>query len=210
MGMLSEKLPTTVIVGGTEVGIQTDFRTSILFEELLNDPELTDMEKITQAVELYYGRQVIRWEDRQEAVEQIISFYTGGSPSRKKTQNDDEEFEQTEALYSYEYDGDKIYAAFKHDYNIDLQNVDYLHWWEFKALFRGLSDENEIMKVIGYRGMTIDPKLPSSQQDFYRRMKRIHALPAKKEEEDFMEAMQEVLLNGGSLKEFLERNGSVE
>lgn len=212
MGMLSERLPETVIVGGVEVGIDTDFRTSILFEELLNDPELTNLQKVMQAVEMYYGAQVIRWEDRNEAIEKILWFYNGESTGQqgKTGEEDDGEVEAADALYSFEYDADKIFAAFQHDYGIDLQSIDYLHWWKFKALFKGLSEENEIVKIIGYRGMVIDPKLPSRQQDFYRKMKRIHALPAKREEQELQDELEQILLNGGSLKEFIERNGSDE
>lgn len=212
MGMLSERLPDTVIVGGVEVGIDTDFRTSILFEELLNDPELTNLQKVMQAVEMYYGAQVIRWEDRNEAIEKILWFYNGESNRQqsKTGGEEEEEVEAADALYSFEYDADKILAAFQHDYGIDLQSIGYLHWWKFKALFKGLSEENEIVKIIGYRGMVIDPKLPSSQQDFYRKMKRIHALPAKREEQELQDELEQILLNGGSLKEFIERNGSDE
>ena len=212
MGMLSERLPETVIVGGAEVRIETDFRTSILFEELLNDPELTNLQKVMQAVEMYYGTQVIRWEDRNEAIEKILWFYNGESQKRerKAAEESEDDVEAADALYSFEYDADKIFAAFQHDYGIDLQNIGYLHWWKFKALFKGLSEDNEIVKIIGYRGMVIDPKLPSSQQDFYRKMKRIHALPAKREEQELQDELEQILLNGGSLKEFIERNGSDE
>lgn len=209
MGMLSERLPETVSVGGVEVGIDTDFRTSILLEELLNDPELTNLQKVMQAVEMFYGTQVIRWEDRNEAIEKILWFYNGGTKSQKEESVDgreDDEVEATDALYSFEHDADKIFAAFQHDYGIDLQSIDYMHWWKFKALFKGLSEENEVVKIIGYRGMVIDPKLPSSQQDFYRKMKRIHALPAKREEQALQDELEQILLHGGSLKEFLERN----
>lgn len=206
MGMLSERLPDTVMVGGMEVSINTDFYTSILFEELVNDEELDDMQKFTQAIELYYGRGVIRWSDREEAFNRIVEFYTGGGPKTNHT--DEEDAAPSQALFSYEYDGEKIYAAFKHDYGIDLQEVKYLHWWKFKALFRGLSEDNEIMKIIGYRGMTIDPKMSQEQQKFYRSMKRIHALPAQRKEEQMLDEVSEILMNGGSLKEYLERENS--
>lgn len=212
MGMLAERLPESVIVGGMEVRIETDFRTSILFEELLNDPELTNLQKVMQAVEMYYGTQIIRWEDREEAIEKILWFYNGDQ-KRQNSRNSDEETDEvmaSDALYSFEYDADKILAAFQHDYGIDLQSIGYLHWWKFKALFKGLSEENEIVKIIGYRGMVIDPKLPSSQKDFYQKMKRIHALPAKREEQELQDELDQILLHGGSLKEFMERNRSGE
>ncbi|WP_242840658.1 Gp15 family bacteriophage protein [Clostridium hydrogeniformans] len=36
-------------------------------------------------------------------------------------------------------------------YGADLQNVEYLHWWKFKAL----KEDNEIFKIMGYRYMDL-------------------------------------------------------
>ena len=41
------------------------------------------------------------------------------------------------------------------DYQIDLETVDYLHWWKFRMLFDGLSGDTEIKQRIMYRGINL-------------------------------------------------------
>lgn len=59
-------------------------------------------------------------------------------------------------IYNYEFDAEYIYSAFMQQYRIDLQEIKYLHWWKFKALFNGLSKETQFVQIMGYR--SIDTK----------------------------------------------------
>lgn len=52
--MLVDYLPETVEIEGTEYAIETNFRTFILFEMMMQDPELSDAEKARQGLELVY------------------------------------------------------------------------------------------------------------------------------------------------------------
>ena len=52
MNLLVDLLPTTVDIEGIEYEINSDFRTSILFELLMQDVEIEDEEKIIQALQL--------------------------------------------------------------------------------------------------------------------------------------------------------------
>ena len=56
MNLLIDLLPTTVNIEGIEYKINSDFRTSILFELLMQDVEIEDGEKIIQALQLYYRK----------------------------------------------------------------------------------------------------------------------------------------------------------
>ena len=47
-----------------------------------------------------------------------------------------------------EFDNDLIYSAFKDQYSIDLQEIEYLHWWKFKAMFDALKDDNKIVEIM--------------------------------------------------------------
>ena len=58
-------------------------------------------------------------------------------------------------VFSFSKDFSCIYSAFKRDYDIDLLRIPYMHWWEFKMLFDGLAEDNEIKKRIMYRGVDI-------------------------------------------------------
>ena len=48
--MLVDYLPETVEIEGTEYAIETNFRTFILFEMMMQDPELSDAEKARQGL----------------------------------------------------------------------------------------------------------------------------------------------------------------
>ena len=54
MNLLIDGLPTSVEISGQMVEINTDFRTGILFEEALQDPELDDLGKLRTALDLYF------------------------------------------------------------------------------------------------------------------------------------------------------------
>lgn len=62
--MLVDYLPETVEIEGTEYAIETNFRTFILFEMMMQDPEL-DAEKARQGLNWYIRRfrriWMLRW-----------------------------------------------------------------------------------------------------------------------------------------------------
>ena len=59
--MLVDYLPETVEIEGTEYAIETNFRTFILFEMMMQDPELSDAEKARQGLELVYPEIPENW-----------------------------------------------------------------------------------------------------------------------------------------------------
>lgn len=84
-------------------------------------------------------------------------------------------------------------------YSIDLQDIEYLHWWKFKALLRTLSSDLEFSKIMEYRSVDIDATMTKEQRDFYRRKKELYALPLPADEEEKVDAIAEALMNGGDL-----------
>lgn len=196
MNMLLDSLPTHVEIDSENYKINSDFRTSVLFEMLMQDDEICEEEKIHIAIELYYD---IVPNDINKAIEKILWFYrcgkdtviTVGSGSGKSNQ-----------IYSFDYDDDYIYSAFLDQYRVDLQDVD-LHWWKFKAMFKGLKDDNEIIKIIGYRSMTINKQMSKEEKEFYKKMKSIHKIPNSKTENEKINQIEEALINGGNLDDIL-------
>jgi len=198
--MLVDPLPETVEIGGKEYVINTDFRVSVLYELLMQDDEVSDREKVRQALLLYYPEIP---NDVREAVHKILWFYGCGKAKPGKQQDqeqsEDEAIAETEKVYSFEYDDGYIYAAFMSQYGIDLADIEYLHWWKFRAMFKALEEKTEFMKIIGYRSVDITSKMPEEQKKYYRRMKSIHALPVSEKEQEAEDKIIEALRNGQSL-----------
>ncbi len=182
MNILIDVLPEYVEIDGIEYKINTDFRIGIMFELLIQDNTLTDMEKVEIALNLYYPEIP---HDPIQALEKILWFYRCGKEyDAESPQEGTEGTTQQQAIYSFEHDAEYIYAAFLDQYGIDLQDIEHLHWWKFKALFKGLKEDNLIVKIMGYRAIKIDDNMTDSEKKFYRRMKRIYALPDNRTQEE--------------------------
>ena len=192
--IILDVLPETVEIDGAEYRINSDFRISILFELLMQDDEVGKRQKLIQGLKLYYPEIP---QNMTEAVDKMIWFYRCG----KETGNGGHGSGSGRAkqIYSFEYDDDYIYAAFLEQYGIDLQDIEELHWWKFRALFRGLSEDTEFVKIMGYRSVKITSEMSKEQREFYKKMLSIHALPITDAERKADELLTEALLNGGDI-----------
>lgn len=198
MNILLDLLPETVEIGDVEYPINTDFRISILFELMMQDHSLSDEEKMVEAIRLYYPKIP---HDLEEAVEKLVWFYRCGKTDKAKKQRESSEEEDTQErlVYSFEHDDRYIYAAFLSDYGIDLQDIENLHWWKFRAMFLALDDNCEFKKIMGYRSMKITSKMSQEQRAFYEKMQRIHALPVSEDEQEKYDAITKALMGDGDL-----------
>ena len=194
-------------LGGAEYPINTDFRVSILFELMMEDASVPEEQKAIKAVKLFYP-ELPPVELLHEAVKALLWFYQAGKEQKtpkRRVNAEGEETDETaeddyvERIYSFEYDDDYIYSAFLSQYRIDLQDIEYLHWWKFRAMFRALDEDCQFCKIMSYRSIKINNDMTKSQKAFYRRMKSVHALPVPQEERERMDAITQALLNGGDL-----------
>mgnify|MGYP001860472600 CR=1 FL=1 len=78
-------------------------------------------------------------------------------------------------------------------YNIDLNEIDYLHWFKFKSLFEGLDDDNRICQIMSYRAIDLSKIKDKEQKKKYKKLKMKYALPDNRTEEeketDFADAL---------------------
>ena len=200
MNLLLDLLPTTVDIEGIEYEINSDFRASILFELLMQDVEIEDEEKIIQALQLYY-RQCPHNID--EAINKMLWFYSCGKENTLKA--DSKAGSSSEKIYDFDYDDEYIYSAFLDQYGIDLHEIEYLHWWKFKAMFKALKEDNEIVKIMGYRSIDLSKVEDKKQKEFYKKMKKTYEIPIaiSKDEKEKIDKINEILRNGGDISKVL-------
>ena len=183
MNILIDLLPEYVKIDGEKYPINTDFRVSILFELLMQDRSIFDREKIYIALDLYYPQIP---HDLVQAVDKMLWFYRCGKNDEDGSVKNGSPAGSGKAgmIYSFEHDAEYIYAAFLDQYGIDLQDIEHLHWWKFRALFKGLKEDNLICKIMGYRSIEITNDMSDSEKKYYRKMKRIYALPDNRTQEE--------------------------
>ena len=181
MNILIDKLPCSVIVDNIDTDIVSDFRTSILFEQLMKDNSVNDDAKIELALNLYFPKQYII--NTVDAVNKIIWFYSGGKDIKESSGKSNSSNKHLN-IYDFEQDADYIYAAFMEQYKIDLADIDYLHWWKFKSLFYGLNKDIQLSKIMFYRSVELTDDMTKNERKFYRDMKRLYALEDMRSEEE--------------------------
>lgn len=170
MNLLLDKLPDSVTVSGIRYPIKTNFRDWIKFESTIL-AESDQKDKIQVMINIMNG---VFPEDIGGALEAIIRFYQCGySVEEKKSGHS-----TAKRIYDYERDQFLIYTAFLQFYQIDLNRIEYMHWWQFRQLFLELPDESKMKKVMMYRSITINSKMSPEQKKYYAEMKRIYALPS--------------------------------
>lgn len=193
MNLLVDRIPELVNIGGKRYLIRTDFRISILFEMLMQDDRITEEVKIQKALDLYFPECP---EDIVSAVRTVLWFYRCGQKEKRKDRAGEHGGKQ---IYSFDHDAKYIYAAFMTQYHIDLQDIDYLHWWKFRAMFQSLSRQTEFVRIMEYRSVEISDKMSDDQKEFYRRMKQMYALPRSDSEERRQNAIEDALIKGRGL-----------
>lgn len=197
MNILIDFLPKSIKIDNKNYEINSDFRTYILFELLMQDIEIENEEKIIQSLQLCYKKCPL---NISKAVEKMLWFYSCGKENNLKP---NKHRGKNKKIYDFDYDAEYIYSAFLDQYGIDLNEIEYLHWWKFKAMFKSLKDDNEIVKIMGYRSIDLSNIEDKKQRNFYSKMKELYKIPIHKSEMEKLNEIEEILINGGDIRKLL-------
>lgn len=175
--ILIDELPSSVSIDSKEYPISTNFRTFILFEILLSDKDLSQQEKLQEVVNLIF------LDDKpphisESVIDAIIDFYKCGKSETRKQKAVKKRMQTSQkAVYDFEWDDAYIYSAFLTVYGIDLNEIDELHWWKFRAMFDGLPSDCEFVKIMGYRSMDITKIKDNKERARIQKLQALYSLP---------------------------------
>lgn len=210
-----DELPHSVEIGGLEVEIKSDFKTSIKFAETLRDNELEENEKVNKALFLYYpilenttdnssehDKQLfIHIKDNlQEAISKMLWFYRCGEEAEESKQGEEK---QVKVIFSYSHDYKAMVSDFKREYNTNLLE-ETLHWWTFKTFFNGLSKKSEISERMRIRSIDIT-KVPKEQVEYYKAMKKLYEIPRDIKEIEEEDEFDKMMMSGGDIAAFIKK-----
>lgn len=179
MNILIDKLPTSVVIDGVEYKINSDFRTSILFSLLIEDNDVNEQDKILGALQLYYD---VIPNNINSAIDGIINFYLCND--NNNTSSGSLKNKSNKKVLDYEIDSNYIYSAFLTQYHIDLQDIEYLHWWKFKAMLESLNDDLMLSKIIKFRSIDVSKIQDKEQKKYYQKMQKMYEIKEKISEEE--------------------------
>lgn len=167
-GLLTGCFPEGVSCGGKFYRIFSDFRTWIQMETILFETEGEFYTKLPKLLKLCYP---VLPDSLEGAVSGMVWFYRGGPVDDEQSQKRTEH----RRLFSFQQDAAAIYAGFYQQYGIDLSKVD-MHWFQFKALFAGLSENTQFSRMVGYRAVDVSGIKSEERRRFYYKMKTLYRL----------------------------------
>lgn len=176
MNILVDVLPDCAVIGDKSYPLHTDFRVWIKFTLLL--------ERYTDIIDVMTEACILCFQDKNKIPPDIVSAFgalvnfcvSDSVPGKNKGKT------SAKRIYSFEHDSALIYAAFFHDYGINLNTVN-MHWYEFRALLLGLHKDNMFCEVMNYRALDLQAIKDKEQRKFYRSMQRKFRLPDMRTDE---------------------------
>lgn len=176
MNFFYEAFPDTIEIHGEDVAIITDFREYIRLFDMLKCDELNSYQKRNILGDYFLDEITID----DDAIDALTEFAVMDLEVDKDAEEGDSgQSRSKKNLFSYEIDYPFILSGFLRDYGIDLETVEYLHWWKFRMLFDGLSEDTEIKQRIMYRGIDLSDIKDKDERKRIAKIQRRIQLPAE-------------------------------
>lgn len=187
MNPLVDKFPTKIKIDDQILDINTDFRNCLKIILAFEDDNLTIEEKYYIMLMRLYGNIP---NNQEEAIRKAILFLDCGEDSNSK--EDDKP-----RIYSFSKDAKYIYSAIETSRpGIDLENIEYLHWWKFYYMFFDIKEGTTFSNIINLRDKKNKGKLSKEEKTLFIDSREILDLDydsePSEEESEFMK-----LFNGG-------------
>ena len=182
---MNYSLPYSVNIDGEKINIRNkcDFRVVLDVVEALNDEDLTEQEKIQCALYIFYGEELTKISNYEEAVKQMLIVVNGG----------EEEAEQTEKprLMDWKHDFQQIAPPVSRVLGYDVRTPDrFTHWYTWLGGYMEIG-ECTFQNVVSIRSKRMKgKKLEKWEEEFYRENRKMIDLPQKltKEEQEFLDS----------------------
>lgn len=180
---MTYSLPYYVNIDGEEINIRNkcDFRIVLDVIEALNDEELTEQEKIQCALYIFYGDELTKISNYEEAVKQMFIIINGG----------EEETEQNEKprLMDWQHDFPQLAPPISRVLGYDVRTHDkYTHWYSFLGGYMEIG-ECTFSTIVSIRSKRAKgKKLDKWEEEYIREHRKMVELPRKltAEEEEFL------------------------
>lgn len=153
--------PTKMEANGHIYPINTDYRVALACFKALNDIEITNLERFYAIETLLLGENVLS-EDELILNQKIELYLRCGK---------EENISEEERDFDYLQDEVEVRTSIRQCYNnLDINKLDYLHWYEYNELISGLTNESLINKIRELRSFDL-----SEVSDEKRKQKIIEA-----------------------------------
>ena len=177
--------PSAVEIDGNLYCINADFKNILRIFAVLKDMKIPETKRVEKLIQwFFHGEGNIEISD-ESAVQSFTDFVNPPDENKIKSFSNtyDENNEDNELQFDYDFDAEEIYASFVSEYDTDLVDVDFLHWYKFKILLHSLSGESAFKKKIELRFMDLNGYSGQALADMTRAKESVQ-LPVEYSEDE--------------------------
>lgn len=175
------KLPRSVIIGGEEFEIRTDYRDILKILRFFSDPDYDDVERWMICIRIMFPRwRELPTENMEEIYRVVREFIDMGSI-------DPEEVKKKPVLMDWDQDAKMIISSVNKVVGKDIRGEEYVHWWTFLSAYMEVG-EGAFSNIVGIRRKkSKGKKLEKWEQEFYSENKKLVDLRTKYTKEELEE-----------------------
>ena len=177
--MINYSLPTSAEFGDVEYEIRPDFRAALDILTALSDPELSDTERASVLLGVFYVDE-IQPEYEQDAIDYCLWFLNGGKEGQKSGPK----------LMDWEQDFDLYCPCVNHVLGTDIRDPNTsIHWWTFLSAYMEIDGDSTFSQVVSIRDKkSRGKKLDKSEQEWLSRNRNLVDFKRKytAEEDEFI------------------------
>lgn len=129
--------PTQMKASGHIYNINTDYRVAIACFRAIYDDEISDLERFYAIESLLLGTDVLE-EDEEILKDKIANYLRCGEEENTKDEDID---------FDYLQDEKSVRTSIRQCYHINLNEISYMHWYEYNELISGLNTDSLINRI---------------------------------------------------------------
>ena len=165
--------PTKIEVNGHYYDINTDYRTALACLKAINDKTITDLERL-YAIEGLLIDDPVPPEDEEILKEKMAIYLRCGSEKNTSDEEIDMDYFKDEAI---------IKTSIRQCYHLNLNEIDYMHWWEYNELISGLTNESVLSRTRELRTYDLNQIKDPVEREKMRKRKEYVSLDKEEDEE---------------------------
>lgn len=183
--------PQYARVGQNKYKINTDYKIAIECDQIARSNVSEEERGLAILYKLFGDDALEKPEDWQELLNIGVKYLRCGKEVSKNEENIEENM-------SFIQDKDYIEASFLSDYNIDLENIQTMHWWKFYNLLCGLTENCVLNRVRFVREFDISQIKDSKEKEkWIKQKKQVELKKEKTAEEKRLDELFEKQLKKG-------------
>lgn len=170
--------PTKIEANGHIYNINTDYRIALACLKAINDDEISDFQRYIAIETLLLGTDII--DSDREVLKQKIEIYLRCGES--------ENTPDTEIDFDYFQDDRYIKTSIRQCYHgLNLNNIQYMHWWEYNDLISGLAPDSVLNRIRELRQYNENDIKDPNEREKIKKAKQHVALKRKKKKVELTE-----------------------